>query len=137
MPWAFPLHRAVIGAVLVVAVIVMGGLPAMTAAVSSDPMSGMVAMEGMPAEANVLVPADIPEGAALVVGCEAMCGDLLHVCLAVLTLLVASAMALPSVRRLIPPEPSLPQAGGARRWAAGESPPWSVLSLSQLSVLRV
>ncbi|MFP5372551.1 MAG: hypothetical protein ACLGI3_17640 [Actinomycetes bacterium] len=137
MPRAFPLHRAVIGAVLVVAVIVMGGLPALTAAVPSSPMIGMVAMDGMTAEADMLVPVDTPEESALVVGCEGMCGDLLHMCLAVLALLAASAMALPSVQRLIRAEPSVLHARGAGRWAAGKSPPWSVLSLSQLSVLRV
>ena len=131
------MHRAVIGAVLVAAVIVMGGLPAMTAAVPSGPMSGMVAMEGMTAAADVLAPAGIPGETALVVGCDALCGDMLYMCLAVLALLAASAMALPGVQRLVPPEPFVLHAGGARRWAAGESPPWSVLSLSQLSVLRV
>lgn len=131
------MHRAVIGAVLVVAVIVMGGLPALTAAVPSSPMSGMVAMEGMTAGADVVVPADTPDKSALVVGCEGMCGELLHMCLAVLALLAASAMALPSVQRLIRAEPSVLHARGARRWPPGESPPWSVLSLSQLSVLRV
>lgn len=137
MPWVLPLHRAGIGAVLVVAVMVMGGLPALSAAVPSGPMSGVVGMEGMTAEADVLVPADTLEGTALVVGCDAMCGDLLHMCLAVLALLAASAMALPRVQRLIRAEPSVLHAVGARRWVAGESPPWSVLSLSQLSVLRV
>ena len=137
LPRAFRSQRAVIGAVLVLAVLVMGGLPALTAAAPSGPMSGMVAMEGMTAEADVLMPADTPEEAALVVGCGGMCGDMLQACLAVMALLVAAVTALPSVQRLMRGGHSVHIAGRAHRWVMGESPPWSVLSLSQLSVLRV
>ena len=134
------LHRAVIGAVLVMAVIVMGGLPALSAGLPSGSMSsvaGMAEMSGLSAGTDSPPPTDIGQEATLVVGCDAMCGDLLHACLAVLTFLVASALALPGVQRVLPLEASVRPAGPEHRRVEWESPPWRVLSLSQLSVLRV
>lgn len=134
------MHRAVVGALLVVAVIVMGGLPALSAGVPSGPMSGTVGMAeltGTSTETNGLPPADIAEETTLVVGCAAMCGDLVYACLAVLTFLAASALVLSGVQRLMRDAPAVRRAGQEHRRVEWASPPWSVLSLSQLSVLRV
>ncbi len=128
------------GAVLVVAAIVMGGLPALSAGDPSGSMSGMAGMAemtGMSAGVEVPPPTDIRQEATLVVGCDPMCDGLLSACLAVLAFLAASALALPSVRRLVRGGASGRQAGREHRWVEWESPPWSVMSLSQLSVLRV
>ena len=99
-------------------------------------MSGMVAMEGMAAGSEVLGPGVPSSDGVLVTAC-AVCVDMLEACLAVLTLVVAAALAGPGVLRLVRAGPRSRRSGRARRWAVGESPPWSVPSLSQLSVLRV
>ena len=135
--------RPLVGAVLVMAVVVMGGLAALSAGVPSGPtaemadMPGMTEMAGVAAGTNDVPPAGSVGEPIPVVGCDAMCGDLLHACLAVLTFLAASALALPGVRRMTRGAPLVGRPGPERRWVEEESPPWSVLSLSQLSVLRV
>ena len=133
MPRTLRLHRAVIGAALAVAVILMGGLPAATAGVQGSATSGMATMT---ADSDALQLTGIPDEAALVVGCETMCDGPLLACLAVIALLIASALGAPDVRCSIR-GPAVRSAGGVLGWLDRGSPPWSVLTLSQLSVLRV
>lgn len=133
MPRALRLRRVLIGTALAVAVIAMGGLPASAAGAQHGAISGMAAMA---ADSGALEPTGMSDEAALVVGCETMCDGPLLACLAVMALLVASALGTPSVRCLIR-GPSVRNAGGVRGRLDRASPPWSVLSLSQLSVLRV
>jgi hypothetical protein len=130
------LRRVLIGAALAVAVIVMGGLPASTDGAQESAMSGMSGMTAMAADSDALEPTGKSDEAALVVGCETMCDGPLLACLAVMALLVASALGAPSVRCLIR-GPSVRDAGGVPGRLDRALPPWSVLSLSQLSVLRV
>lgn len=132
-----PVRRALVGAVLVVAAVLMAGLPALSVGVPGGSMAGMAGMSevaGVSAETNGALPDDSAEGTTLLVGCDAMCGDLLSACLAVLTFL--AALALPGARRL-PAAPVVDRAVRERRCVEKGSPPWSVLSLSQLSVRRV
>lgn len=126
-----------VAAVLVVGVLLMAGPPVPVAAPASAPMSAMAAMDGMTAGAVELVLPGPSSDGAVVTTCAAMCDDLLEACVAVLTLLVVAAMALPGVRRLVRAGPRPFSAVRARWWVLGEPPPWSVPSLSQLSVLRV
>lgn len=126
---------------LVVGVLLMTGPPAWTAVGPGDPMSNMVAMAGMAATESTTVGAALlvpgaPSSDGVVVTACALCVDLLESCLAVLGLVVAAALAGPG-SSLVRARPRSRRSVRAGRWAVGESPPWSVPSLSQLSVLRV
>lgn len=125
-----------IGPLLVVGVLLMGGLPVSAATVASGQVSAPHTMDGMSERADVL-PAGTAPDSSPVMGCDAMCGDLLQTCLAVLALLTTAATALACRLRPISGRPLPLDVGNVRRWVMGGSPPWSVLSLSQLSVLRV
>ena len=125
-----------LAAALVLGVLLMAGPLASTAAGPGDPMSGMVTMAGPAPDAGLLVPGAPASDGVLVTACAAMCGDLLEACLVVLVLVVA-ALAGPGAFGRGRAGPRSRGSGRTGPWATGESPPWSVPSLSQLSVLRV
>lgn len=133
------LRRSVAGAALALFVILMGGPPALAAAIpdrSMSGMAGMVTMSGSSDDAAGLAPAHIPQ--TPVMDCEGSCqSGLLNTCLAVLALVASSVMAAHSVHRLVRGRWFVRQPGGGAWWIEWGPPPWSVLSLSQLSVLRV
>lgn len=135
------LRGVVLAVVLAVAVVVMGGLPAAAAVDSSGAMAAMPGMTitvGTAAAADGAGPGGVPGGTTPVFGCEADCGaDLAHACLAVMALVAVALAATPSLYRLITGGSATWSLGPMTRWTEGGSPPWSVLLLDQLSVLRV
>jgi hypothetical protein len=139
------LYRVVIGTVLALAVLLMSGVVSTTAlaepAMSQSSMaekSSMAEMSGSSMATDLIFPAHLPAGSSSMMGCEGSCEPgPLDVCLAVLALVAAFVMAAHLVLRLVRGRPWVASVGGASRWVEWGPPPWSVLSLSQLSVLRV
>jgi hypothetical protein len=133
------LIRALIGTVVAVGVVLMAGLSASPAMGPVSSMDGMTQMSAPTAAFDVVLPADdVPGETAPAMGCEGSCDSgLLHACLAVLALVAASVVAAHIVHRLIRGRLSVGLVDKSARWVEWGPPPWSVLSLSQLSVLRV
>jgi hypothetical protein len=129
----------VIGTVLALAVLLMSGVVSRTAlAEPAMSRSSMAEMSGSSMATDLVPPAHIPAESGSMMGCEGSCDPgPLEVCLAVLALVAAFVVAAHLVLRLVRGRPWIASVGGASRWVEWGPPPWSVLSLSQLSVLRV
>jgi hypothetical protein len=101
-------------------------------------MSSMSEMSGPSMATDLISPAHIPAGSESAMGCEGSCvPGPLEVCLAVLALVAAFVLAAHLVLWLVRGRPWVTPVGEASPWVEWGPPPWSVLSLSQLSVLRV
>jgi hypothetical protein len=128
----------VIGTVLALAVLLMSGVFTTSSAEAAMVQSSMVEMSGSSMETDLVLAADIPGETGSAMGCEGTCDTgPLEVCLAVLALVAASVMAAHLVLWLVRGRLGVTSVGAAFRWVEWGPPPWSVLSLSQLSVLRV